>query len=442
MLFVANLDNFVANRVANRVANFVGLKPLLMASLTKTTVTLWQDKRRKKKDGTFPVKMQVFNSTKRKHYSTGISLSKNDFEKAWNGKKPRGKLKEVREQLEEITDKAEDVISRLDEFTFPAFESELFGTTGAEGHDLFSLYNEKIDRFRKLDRPGTADWYKHSRDSIIKFLNHVKTKVPERLEFEDVTVKFLEDYEYFMIKVSEKSRTTVGMYARALRSIFNTAKESGYTNHYPFGKRLYQPPDPKKVKKALSDKELDKLVNAEPKVPEQERAKDWFLLSYCFAGANFRDLMEIRNKDLEGDYLTFYRKKTERTSERPVTVPITKQAREIIEKYRGKNLDPDSPAFDFVSSKATAKEKQRIAKNSIKFINQHLKPLAKKIGINEAISYQWARHTFNTLAVQSGASLEWVQQMQGHANIKTTLNYFQGFPQDKTKSIMERLTNF
>jgi site-specific recombinase XerD len=81
-------------------------------------------------------------------------------------------------------------------------------------------------------------------------------------------------------------------------------------------------------------------------------------------------------------------------------------------------------------------------KRTVRYVNQHLKPLAKAIGINEAISYQWARHTFNTLAVQSGASLEWVQQMQGHANIKTTMNYFQGFPEEQTKEIMESLTKF
>lgn len=407
-------------------------------------ISLYHDRRRKKRDGRYPVRLQVSFSAKRKFYYTTIDLTNEEFDKAINRDKPKGQYFRIKEELEEIFDKAVDRIRDIRPFSFTKFEKAFFSTSGAKGQDVFAVFQDKIDRYIALERLGTANNYKHAKESLKHFLGYKKGQIPERLDFEDVTVGFLEDYEYYMVERVGKSRTTVGIYTRVLRAVFNAAKEAGYTDHYPFGKQSYQPPAPKKVKKALSKNEFLTLVNAKPDKPEQEKARDLFVLSYCFAGANMKDIAALKNKDLEGDHLTFYRKKTERTSPQPITVPITDLAKQIIEKYRNIDQSPNALAFDFFkpSPQASPEERHYLMKRTVRYVNQHLKPLAKVIGINEAISYQWARHTFNTLAVQNGASLEWVQQMQGHANIKTTMNYFQGFPEEQTKEIMESLTKF
>jgi site-specific recombinase XerD len=49
-------------------------------------------------------------------------------------------------------------------------------------------------------------------------------------------------------------------------------------------------------------------------------------------------------------------------------------------------------------------------KNFTRFVNQHLKKLAKSLGITEDISTYFARHSFATIAIRSGASMEFVSE--------------------------------
>jgi len=60
----------------------------------------------------------------------------------------------------------------------------------------------------------------------------------------------------------------------------------------------------------------------------------------------------------------------------------------------------------------------------------------------EDISSYYARHTFATLSIQGGASMEFVQESLGHQNISTTQNYFSGFEDETKKQIVESLLNF
>src|SRR5690606_17208599 len=103
----------------------------------------------------------------------------------------------------------------------------------------------------------------------------------KRLEFKDITSQWLTEYEDNLIK-NGKSKTTVGMYLRPLRAIFNTAISNNTikADLYPFGKRKYTIPTPKGVKKALPKEDLKTLFNGTPKTPEQQKAKDFWFFSY------------------------------------------------------------------------------------------------------------------------------------------------------------------
>ncbi|MEM7037592.1 MAG: Arm DNA-binding domain-containing protein, partial [Bacteroidota bacterium] len=71
----------------------------------QATTAIILDTRRKKKDGTFPVKLRVTHNRKQKFYGTKISLTKSDFEKA-TGSRPRKEFKELQIQMQAIEQKA------------------------------------------------------------------------------------------------------------------------------------------------------------------------------------------------------------------------------------------------------------------------------------------------------------------------------------------------
>ncbi|MCA6438155.1 MAG: tyrosine-type recombinase/integrase, partial [Bacteroidetes bacterium] len=80
--------------------------------------------------------------------------------------------------------------------------------------------------------------------------------------------------------------------------------------------------------------------------------------------------------------------------------------------------------------------------NFTKFINQNLKKLALNNGITSEISTYWARHSFATNAIRSGASMEFVSEALSHSNLKITQGYFSGFEDKDKKELMETLMKF
>src|SRR5690606_22027585 len=109
--------------------------------------------------------------------------------------------------------------------------------------------------------------------------------------------------------------TTVSMYLRALRTIFNRAIEAKTIEKdlYPFGVKRYEIPSSSNVKKAFDSSQLGALFKAVPKTPEQEKAKDFWFFSFVCNGMNIKDILHLKWKDIHDAQIVFIREKTKRT---------------------------------------------------------------------------------------------------------------------------------
>src|SRR5688572_8840878 len=86
------------------------------------TVTRFLDNRKKKKDGRFPVKLTIYYDGRKKVYKTGVDLNKDEYEILYERNLRDDELKTKRRKLEGLMLKAQDVISRVEGFTFEAFD--------------------------------------------------------------------------------------------------------------------------------------------------------------------------------------------------------------------------------------------------------------------------------------------------------------------------------
>ena len=410
-------------------------------------ISIYLDTRRQKANGKYPVKLRVFTPSPRlqKMYSIGFELTKQEFHSVWETTKPRNCHKEMRVKLQAIEVKANKVAQTLNPFTFEDFEKKLYLKSGHE-KDVFFLYESTIKELTSNRQIGTAASYEFSLKSIKLFLKHKKSKVPKRLFFHEITTNWLKGYENFMLYEQKRSPTTIAIYLRPLRAIFNKAiDEKEISNdYYPFGKRKYQIPSGRKVKKALTKEQLKVLYHAKPETPEQEKAKDFWFFSYSCNGMNMKDIALLRHKDIQDGKIEFYRAKTRLTSKtnsKPVTAYLNDFNENIINKY-GNPTAPEALVFNILSEGLTPKEEQGRIKNFTRYVNQHLKKLCRANDLPETISTNWARHSFATNAVRSGASMEFIQESLGHGNLKTTQNYFAGFDSDAKKEFAKSLMNF
>ena len=222
-----------------------------MNYLAKTSIIL--DKRSMTKEKKYPVKLRIIYDRSSRYYGTKFSLTEDEFETITT-KNPRGDLKDIKLELTLIENKAKKIIENLPEFSFDLFKYN-FGIKPKDLRNVYYYYDLKINDLEKSDRIGSANFYRHSMNSIKTF-----SKKPTHIEFKELTPKKLTDYEEWMLKEGN-SVTTVGMYLRSLRAIFNQArKESIITNEqYPFGVGKYKIPVSKNIKKALTLDQIGKF---------------------------------------------------------------------------------------------------------------------------------------------------------------------------------------
>lgn len=415
-----------------------------MKSIPITNIYL--DTRRIKKDNTFPVKLRVSFERQAKFYNTDLSLNQKDFDIIMTSKKLTKKEKEIKAEFAKIEEKATTIIGNLLKFSFSAFDKKFLGPIYQKG-DVFAKYEEYISELEKNEQFGTASSYRSSKVSILKFLKkHYELKT-ESLTFSEITPSFLQEYEDYMVKEMKRRPPTVGVYLRPLRALFNILMEEGEIplEMYPFGKRKYQIPTSTSHKRPLDAASMKKLLQAKADKFE-EKARDFWILSYLCNGINFRDLVQIKYEiNLRGDELTFYREKTKRTNKSKailISVPLIDEAIRIIEKYKNEDTRKGKYVFSILNDTMTNKEKWRAGGNFNDFVRQHIKSLALKAGIDASLSPIWARHTFATTMRNNGSNDELISESLGHSNVKTTTNYLNAFEMKIKKEMANKLMDF
>ncbi len=431
-----------------------------MAEKIEILASVVLDFRREKISGKYPVKIQVYSKVlqRNKYYSIGklsketetieaIDYTKEEFTSIWESKKPRKKDDPDRNLIKEYLNRAKSVAEKIKPFSFEEFEKKFYQRKADTIEtNIFNIYDTAINDLISEGRLGTASSYNCSKKKLAEYVGK------NELTITAVTPKYLKQFEKYLLD-SDISKTTIGIYLRAMRVMFNYAITNGIIDisNYPFSqnskdKNKYFIPNGSNTKKALTKEELNTLFFATPSNPEQQKAKDFFFMSYNCNGMNVADIVNLRYRDIKGEYFYFIREKTKNTAKnkpRQIEVFISEYVQSIIEKYGNKNKSPKQLIFDVLNDDNTPDQNFRAKHNFVRFINQHLKALANSVGITGNIGTYYARHSFATNAITDhGASMVFVSKALGHSSLSTTDNYFSGFPDAMKKEISKSMMNF
>lgn len=246
----------------------------------------------------------------------------------------------------------------------------------------------------------------------------------------------------------ERTKATVGIKLRPLRAIFNEVIEDGQIKRekcYPFGKRKYQIPTSRNVKKAISIDKIGEIYHYQTGNKDEQKARDLWMFCYFANGMNPKDLAYLKFKNIQGEYFVFIRAKTERTTRhdpRPITVYMTEDMINYIEKWGNKDKTPGNYIFPFLKPGLTALEQHYECRSLVKYINTHMKKVRKALGIERRVTTIVSRHSFSTQLKRSGASTEFIQESLGHTDKKTTENYLDSFENDVKKEFASKLSAF
>ena len=376
------------------------------------TYRFYQDKRRLPEGATeAPIKLVLTLNRVRAEIPTGISVK---IDKFWNRNLQKivghPNADELNFMLEAKKIKVMRIIDRLQ------YENKTTGLSIAQIKNLvmYDLFPEKknnepkkpkltfiahMKKFMEHKSKGTYGVYDQTLTKLRKYDSEA-----DALTFEDITVKWLKDFEAHMSETMSKNARNIHL--RNIRAIFNDALDDELISCYPFRKFKIRPEPTRK--RALSLANLRRVFD----YPAEEYAviyRDMFKLIFLLIGINTIDLHRLKEITPEGR-IEFLRAKTARD----YSIKVEPEAMAIIDKYKGKNgllciADRWTDHVNFRHQMNTALKNMGTPVTSV-----HGKKDKKKKGEFPELSTYWARHTWATIARQIGVSKDDIRLALGH----------------------------
>lgn len=435
--------------------------------MSRFTFNFYLDIRKPLKSGLYSIKVNCYdgaekrgiNFTIKKVDGIEISSSKSDWIDIWENRFKRNNFGEVtgetvvyghKATIRTILKAKEDILNELTvtegirslEAIKRSFNDYVIPTKFTD--NVYEEFARKISELQHKEKYKTASSYNTTLNNISKHNNHFdhKEQLPilnKDFRFSDLTKFWLSEYE--RVRTSKGiSKGSIGIDTRYLRHLYNRVKknDSYLMENYPFGSDSdkYTSKTAKAKNQGLRKEDIAKLIKFSSDNYYLQRARDIFLFSYFFGGMNYKDLILLTPKDIDNGY--FIRKKTVDTTNEVVKIPINinEIQREIVERYKGTG----KYLFNFLKDNATAYEIFKEQGNGIKKNWKWFKRLANELGLNEKLSYQWARHSFGTnLYLAEGVSERSIQEAMGHTSITTTRNYIDSLVNEEQDAINKAL---
>lgn len=246
----------------------------------------------------------------------------------------------------------------------------------------------------------------------------------------DVTPDYLKKYERYKLSKGN-SPATIASNITDLKRILNyytkVKKVIPRDYEYPFSEIGYRIKNFIPNKSVLENIDIKSIVEMnEFDSPEQEYARDIWLLLYRFNGSNFADLLRMRWSNINGKEIKFYRLKTESTRKKnlkQIVVPKTKGITELLEKIGDKNSPFILGQLQEGYSSETLDNKSNKMRGEL---NVHLKAISAKLNLALPLRINKARECYATTLRRAKKPIDQISEAMGHSSIMVTMNHYIG----------------
>lgn len=308
-------------------------------------------------------------------------------------------ITQVRRQLE----------SEGQEISASAVLLRYLGKDAPQRHSLIEVFKEHNEKCRALSgidfSPTTVQRY----DSLLRITQEFLNRQDGKTDFylDELPERLVEDYEFYM-KIHRKcAHNTVMKNLKNFKKIIRIAMTNGWLKKDPFREKHIHM---EKVERAFLEKhEFLQVLNKQIDIPRIGQIRDIFCFC-CLTGLAFADVQQLKPehivKDING--MEWIRKARQKTKNM-CNIPLLEEARKILNRYKA---HPYCQAHSVLLPVCSNQK-----------MNMYLKELADICGIQKHLSTHTARHTFATLTLASGATIDNVAKMLGRTNTNMTRHY-------------------
>ncbi len=272
--------------------------------------------------------------------------------------------------------------------------------------EVFRAHNEKCRALSGISlAPATVIRYETTLRLTEEFLQ--KNYKKEDCYLDEVTNQFIEDFEFFLKTDRRCCHNTTTKYLLNFKKIIRIALAKGWMKKDPFAQVHFhfEPVE----REFLEKQELKAMLNKEITITRLAQVRDIFCFC-CLTGLAFTDVQQLKPEHLVADiHGKIWIRKARQKTKNMCNIPLLDEAQKIIDRYR------DHPYCQTHGVLLPVCSNQKM--------NSYLKELADICGIRKNLSTHCARHTFATLTLASGATIDNVAKMLGHANVNMTRRY-------------------
>ena len=250
--------------------------------------------------------------------------------------------------------------------------------------------------------PGT---YQNNRRSDSGLRDFVRSRGESDIPIPTLAPDFFEAYRLFL-KRRGYAVSTTNRHLHWLGRLMRRAIARGVIRFNPFEGVRYE--TEKYRPRFLQKHEVERLLAFPVRDEATELSRRMFLFS-VFTGLAYADLRTLRRSQIETDGAgrPYIRKARQKTHEESL-IPLHPIAEQLLSLY----LKDDKT------------EDRRIFPDASYFLLTHrLKAIGKACGLHEPLTFHVGRHSFGTLTLEAGISMESIARMMGHASVTTTELY-------------------
>jgi integrase len=396
-------------------------------------------------DGLASVRLRIEHAGDQKFLTTGLKVKPGKWR---DGKVTRGhrEADRINSRLREVESAAQDALTKLRASAVPItaarlkarVQDELTGDeTPAEQPDFIAWSLERVQKV--YDNQGTRRNHRSSLKKFERFLGEQYSRAD--ISFAELDASLLEEMMAWESTELGNADSTIHKTMRTLRRMCNLAIRDGHMeqSEYPF--RHITLSRSRTQKQPLTDAEVESLE-------ERRKAMDQGLVSYprrdttaahalrswlvqmYLLGMRWGDVCSLKWDNLRDGRVQYQMLKTGTAK----SVKLVPPARKIIEVYAGRQGEKQFvfPFLDWRQEDLDTNEGIRQATQRVNAsVNQKLRKIAGKVGIDSTLTTHIARHTAANRMASAGWELRKISAALGHQSVSTTEQYLRSLKDDE-----------
>lgn len=383
-------------------------------------ILMYINKNKVKADGTTAILCRISIDSKNTVLSTGIYCKPDEF-KTKTGEvkdnKVNGTLLKFKQKIEQSY---EQILKTSGVISAELLKNTIVGVNSVPT----TLLQAGVEELKRLEIRSVQIKSRSTYRQSILFQEclrqYILTLGKEDYSFQEITEQFGLSYKVFLLKEMECSIDKMNKCLCWLNRLIYIAVDREIIRANPLEDIAYEKKNSPKLRH-ISRNELKRMMETPMENPMMELARRMFIFS-SFCGLAYVDVYRLYPHHIgrSADGRLYIREKRGKTKAEAF-VPLHPVAEQILMLYN--TTDDTKPVFP-------------LPIRDVMWFEIHA--VGNALDFKENLSHHLARHTFGTLLLSEGISIESIAKMMGHTNISSTQVYAR-VTDDKISQDMDRL---